>query len=142
MRLKKLELKYVLGVLMSVLIILTMTLTVKASNDNYSFSFSLKPHYANAYSGDRYRQTTNVNNKWKVNLQKSAEGSNSKATFWLSQANHKQASGTHQVQCGSGAHYYVAWSNASSRDVCLSAENNNDSANSYKISGKWDEETN
>ena len=43
---------------------------------------------------------------------------------------------------GTGAHYYKAKSKASKTDVRLGAENNNDSPNTYAISGYWDEETN
>jgi hypothetical protein len=118
--------------------------TVKASNDNIQFNFNLKAHYANTYSPSRYRQTTNTNNKWKVNLAYSSEGANSIATFWLAKAdtNHTRVSGTYDVHQGSGNHYYNAWAGASQTSVCLGAENNNDSANEYKISGYWDEETN
>lgn len=31
--------------------------------------------------------------------------------------------------------------NASQRDVCLGAENNNNSSSTYTVSGYWDEET-
>ena len=44
------------------------------SNDNWGFNFTIQPHQANSRRGARYRQTTNVNNKWKVNMQSSGEG--------------------------------------------------------------------
>lgn len=122
----------------------TTTMTAWASDDNYGFSFSLKPHYANSYVAQaRYRQTTNTNNKWKVNLQYNEEGAGKIATFWLAKAEGKAAvSAAHDVAQGTGAHYYPAYSSASQTDVTLGAENNNDSPNTYKISGVWDEETN
>ena len=61
--------------------------SVKASDDNISYSFKLKAHYANSYSSARYRQTTNTNNKWKVNHAYSSEGRNTIATFWLAKDN-------------------------------------------------------
>lgn len=46
-----------------------------ASDDNHSFSFTMKSKQASSYNAAaRYRQTSNPNNKWKVNLQNSAEG--------------------------------------------------------------------
>ncbi|MDD4371969.1 MAG: DUF2712 domain-containing protein [Anaerostipes sp.] len=142
MRSRKMGIKGITAILAGVLMSLGIMTSVKASNDSYSYQFTLRPHYANSYSSSRYRQTTDVSNKWKVNLQTSTEGKGTKATFWLSNENHKKASETHTIAQGSGSHYYNAYSSASKRDVCLSVENNNDSSKSYKITGVWDEETN
>ena len=127
------------------LIFTTGFASVKASDDNVQFNnFKLKAHYANSYTASRYRQTTNTKNNWKVNLAYSSEGNNSIATFWLAKANsnHTRVSATYDIHQGTGAHYYNAWSGASKTNVCLGAENNNDSAKEYTISGYWDEETN
>lgn len=86
-----------------------------------------------------------VNNKWKVNLTNSAEGNGTLATFWLttrSDGKNVVSDKTHDVAQGSGAHYYNAKASASQTDVRLAAENNNDSTNTYEVSGYWDEETN
>lgn len=54
----------------------------KASDDNHSFSFTMKSKQANSYNAAaRYRQTSNPNNKWKVNLQNSAEGAGTISIF-------------------------------------------------------------
>ncbi|MCD4839645.1 MULTISPECIES: DUF2712 domain-containing protein [Neobacillus] len=111
-----------------------------ASDDNIGFSFTLKPNYENSYSGERYRQTTNPKNKWKVNLTYSSEGVGTVATFWLDKSG-TRVSDVHDVAQGSGAHYYSAFSTANQSNVRLGAENNNASPNSYTISGYWDEET-
>lgn len=121
--------------------ILTASNFTYASNDNIGFSYTLKPHYANNYSAERYRQTTNPSNPWKVNLTYSSEGAGTIATFWLDKAG-TRVSDVHDVKQGSGAHYYSAFSTANKSNVRLGAENNNDSPNSYTISGYWDEETN
>ena len=113
-------------------------------DNNYEYAFKLKANYANSYSSARYRQTQNTANKWKVNLKNSTEGAGTKATFWLAKDNdsYTRVSATHDVKQGSGAHYYNAYEKASQTDVRLAAENNNDSPNTYQISGVWDEETN
>ena len=117
----------------------------KASDDNIGFSFQLKPHFANSTTTARYRQTSDVDNKWKVNMVNSTEGRGTIATFWLatkSDGTDIVSDTTHDVAQGSGAHYYKAKHTASKTDVRLAAENNNDSPNTYNISGYWDEETN
>ncbi|MGN8712135.1 DUF2712 domain-containing protein [Hornefia butyriciproducens] len=120
---------------------LAMVGTVFASNDNYGFSFKLKAGYQNSYSEKRYRQTTNEDNKWKVNMKYNSEGDGCKATFWLAKSdeNRTVVSNTHTIKQGSGAHYYKATAGASKTNVRLGAENNNDAA--CTISGFWDEET-
>lgn len=121
--------------------IFTVSSMAYASNDNVGFSFSLKPNYGNSYSASRYRQTSDSTNKWKVNLTYSSEGSGTYATFWLDKSG-TRVSDVHDVKQGSGAHYYNAYGTANENYVRLGAENNNPSANSYSISGYWDEETN
>lgn len=137
--------KRYLSIIMSIaMLILMNTTTAFASDDNHGYSFTIKANYANTYSGSRYRQTTNTGNKWKVNMTYSGEGKGTITTYWLALFNssHTIASATHDVKQGSGAHYYNAKSNASKKNVCLGAENNNNSTNTYKVSGYWDEETN
>lgn len=112
-----------------------------ASDDNIGYSFKLQPHYENSYSGSEYRQTSDSNNKWKVDLAYSSEGTGTIATFWLDKSG-TRVSDVHNVAQGSGAHYYSAFSTANQSNVRLGAENNNDSPSSYAISGYWDEETN
>lgn len=56
-------------------VVSTACVDVSASNDAVAFTnYRLKPRYANTYTTSRYRQTTNPNNKWKVNLAYSTEG--------------------------------------------------------------------
>ncbi|TYS67940.1 DUF2712 domain-containing protein [Sutcliffiella horikoshii] len=112
-----------------------------AANDNIFYSFEIKPYHGNGYTEERYRQTTNVNNKWKVDLQASGEGKGTITTFWLDK-NLTVVSNLYDVKQGSGAQYYSAYHTASQVYVGLGAENNNYSANSYTVSGVWDEETN
>lgn len=117
---------------------------VFASDDNIGYSYTIKANYGNTYSDSRYRQTTDTSNKWKVQMDYSGEGVGTITTYWLALFNqtHDAASAAHDVKQGSGAHYYKAKSNASQKDVCLGAENNNNSTNTYTVSGYWDEETN
>ena len=98
-----------------------------ASDDSIPYSFKIKANYANTYSDKEYRQTTNTQNKWKVDMTYSEEGEGTITTYDVTQ--------------GTGTHYYSAYSSASQRDVCLGAENNNNSSNTYTVGGYWDEET-
>lgn len=112
-----------------------------ASNDNHGFSFTIKPEHANNYSGERYRQTTDTNNKWKVNLQTSGEGKGTITTFWLDKSGTRVSNIVDAVQ-GNGAYYREAFSSASQSYVRLGAENNNFSTSGYTATGVWDEEVN
>ncbi len=143
MKLKKLAKILVTSTLAMCMV--TTPMISKASDDNVSFSFNLKAHYGNSTTSTRYRQTTNTKNKWKVNLTNSTEGNGKVATFWLTtnaDGTNIVSDDTHNIAQGSGAHYYDAKSSASQKDVRLSVENNNDSPNTYSVSGYWDEETN
>ena len=119
---------------------MAMTGSVFAVENDYGFSFKLKSGYANSYSAKRYRQTTNENNKWKVDMQYNSEGKGCKATYWLAKNNDARTvvSNTHTIKQGSGAHYYKETAGASKTYVRLAAENNNDAA--CTVSGYWDEE--
>lgn len=112
-----------------------------ASNDNIAYNFSLKPEHGNSYSAERYRQTTDTSNKWKVNLSYSSEGKGTVATFWLDKSG-TRVSDVHSIAQGSGNHYFTAFSTANQSNVRLGAENNNYTTTGYTISGYWDEEIN
>ena len=112
------------------------------SNDNWGFNFTIQPHQANTRSGARYRQTTNVNNKWKVNMQSSGEGARTVTTYWLENASGTNVSPSLNVKQGNGSYYSAAYSNASKKNVYLTAQNNNYNSSRYRVSGFWDEETN
>ena len=127
---------------MAALCMLVSPAVSKASDDNHPFGFTIKAYQGDTYASPRYRQTTNTSNKWKVNLKDSSEGREAVMTFWLAKdSNNAVASGLYNVAQGTGAHYYNAKSNASQTDVKLGAENNNYTANTYTVSGVWDEET-
>lgn len=54
-----------------------------ASDDSIPYSFKIKANYANTYSDKEYRQTTNTQNKWKVDMTYSEEGEGTITTYWL-----------------------------------------------------------
>lgn len=141
---KKIISKKVAALVMAVSAVATsVVMPVSASDDNHGYSFSVGAYYGNGYSSERYRQTTNTNNKWKVDMTYSSEGQGTKITYWLAKSSDKAtASDFHDVKQGSGAQYYKALKNASETHVVLAAENNNYDASSYSVSGYWDEETN
>lgn len=130
------------GVLFLVVAVTVFTVWIPAfaSDGNYGYEFSLKTGYVNSYSDGRYRQTSNTENPWKVNMKYHSRGEKEKATYWLARIGDKgQASATHDIVAESGAHYYTAWAGASMVTVCLAAENFKDQT--ATVSGVWDEET-
>ena len=58
-----------------------------ASDDSIPYSFKIKANYANTYSDKEYRQTTNTQNKWKVDMTYSEEGEGTITTYWLAAYN-------------------------------------------------------
>ena len=133
-------------VLVAILGILIFSLSAIgfAEDNNIGYSFTIKANYGNSYSSARYRQTKSKENPWKVQLKSSGEGKGTITTFWLSKSTIDGTvvvSPTRNVKQGSGATYSGAYGSASKSHVKLGAENNNYSANTYTISGIWDEET-
>lgn len=111
-----------------------------AANDNIPYNFSMQPNYGNTYSSPEYRQTTNTQNQWKVNLAYSSEGVGTITTFWLDKSGTVVADPKPVTQ-GTGDKKFDAYGTASQSNVRLGAENNNYSASGYTASGYWDEET-
>lgn len=136
--------KYKLSLLTIFLMICVCLCVAYASysyEDSYSFHFTVKPYRSWNYTTCRYRESYRPENKWKVNLQNSTEGSGTIINFKLSASNHStNLSNTHAVAQGTGNHYYAAYSSAGGRDVCLAGQNNNNVSKTYTISGVWDEE--
>lgn len=113
-----------------------------AGEDNFPYSFTMKANQASSYSSDSYERTTiYYDNPWKVNMTFNGEGTGTIATYWIaSKIIHTAYSAKHNVTQGSGDHYYFAYSNASGEYVRLGVQNNNNTTNSYTVSGYWDEE--
>lgn len=114
-----------------------------AQEDDIEYYFRIQANHGNTYSNKRFRQTSNNSNKWKVDFQYSGEGAGTITTYWLAKfnASHDIVSNTHRIKQGSGPKYYSTYDGADKTDVCLGAENNNNSGNTYIVSGYWDEET-
>jgi Protein of unknown function (DUF2712) len=123
------------------------TYAFASENNDIGYSFTIKANYANSYSTSRYRSATNNLDQWKVNLQESYEGDGTFTTFWIDGYSGsvfdswKMASAPHDVQQGTGSHYYTTNNEADESNIRLVAENNNSSPNSYNVYGVWDEET-
>lgn len=101
----------------------------KASDNDYGFDFKLKPNCANSGSSSRYRETTSVNNPWKVRLKNSTEGKGTIASFWLGTYDRNtkavQGSTIMNVKQGAKARYCGAYKIANKNTTYLAAENNN-----------------
>ena len=126
------------------LIIAGCTASVHASNDKIDYSITVGSYHINGRikkEDARYRQTTNVNNPWKVRLDESSEGNGTITTFWLENSNEKNVSKSQDVKQGKGFHYDNPNATANQTTVYLTAQNNNYDAHAYTVSGKWDEET-
>jgi hypothetical protein len=120
---------------------------VFAANDSHDYTFEIQQFNYNNYSGERYRQTSSVENEWKVRLDDSGEGNGTITTFWLGDKdtnapyNYAQGSITKSVYAGKTTPTYTeAYSRSNQSYVALGAENNNYSSNTYWVSGVWDEE--
>ena len=142
---KKRKIKFFLMVSVMGVSIFALNNVSIAADDNIGFKFTIKSVQENAYSGSRYRQTNDTNNKWKVQLKSSGEGKGTITRFWLAKKTtwdgNVVASDLKNVKQGAGATYSTAYKKANKSDVVLGAENNNVSYNTYSVSGVWDEET-
>lgn len=115
-----------------------------ASNDNIAFEFKIGSWQSNGRVSDakaRLRETTNVDDQWKVGLKSSGEGTGTITRFWLEVYNKDNVSPAVNATQGSSVYYKKANSGASRAYVYLTGENNNFNGNTYYVSGIWDEET-
>ncbi|HBK0324116.1 TPA: DUF2712 domain-containing protein [Listeria monocytogenes] len=117
----------------------------KAADNNIGFDFKLKPNCANSGSSSRYRETSSVNNPWKVRLDNSTEGKGTIASFCLGTYNKNknavQGSTIMNVKQGAKTRYCGAYKVANKNTTYLAAENNNYNSKTYYVDGIWDEET-
>lgn len=112
-----------------------------ASDDNIPYSFRIGTYYGNGRDENgRYRQTSDVNNPWKVKMMSSEEGSGTITNYWLEDSGTNNVSPTISVTQGKGFHYNNPHSSANKKTVYLTAQNNNYNGTAYNVSGYWDEE--
>lgn len=117
-------------------------LNTLASDDDIAYKFTIYSYQKNGKEKNgRYRQTSYVDNPWKVRLDSSGEGKGTYTRFWLENASATNVSIEKNVKQGAGAYYTNPYSSANKTDVWLTGENNNYNGKSYTVSGIWDEET-
>lgn len=142
---KKFKVKGLILTLVMIISIITLNSISLAADNNIGYKFTIKSLMANSYSSEKYRETTNPSNPWKVKLESSGEGKGTITSFWLARkdvwGDKVRASDIHNVKQGAKAKYSGAWKSANKSKVYLGAENNNNSYNTYSVSGYWDEET-
>ena len=127
--------------LLVIMTIAAVWIPVYAADDNYGYAFNLKTNYNDSYTSGRYRQTTNLENKWKVEMNYNSRGASSRINYWLAKTTNKvRVSNIRTVTTKTGAVYTNAWSGASQTDVSLGAEAYLDEGPT--VAGFWDEETN
>lgn len=115
------------------------------SNDNIAYKLYVPGYQQNSdHTAGRYRQTTNNDNKWKVNQTSTLEGTGSsgnKTTYWLEKSGGSNVSSGVTVSSADAPVYTRAYSSASQQTVYLTAENNNYNGDQFYVNGYWDEET-
>ncbi len=133
-----------IAVLLAIISALSSTVAFASTDENISYLFTVKNYLGiSRDSNPQWRSTSDNNNAWKVNFKTSEEPGNSTMTkFSLGlEEEDNLASNWYGVVVGTGAHYYAANNDGDFATVYLQAQNNNNNANSYVISGYWDEET-
>lgn len=116
---------------------------VYAVENDYPYEFDLKAGSVNSYSPDSYyRQTTDVYNKWKVDMRYHSRGTNAQASYWLTKTSGKvQVSYLVTTTPRVGKVYNSPWPAANQTTVCLGVENFNEDVTAH-VTGYWDEEVN
>ena len=118
-------------------------------DNNISYSFKIVANgKVSKFDNKEYRNTTDVNNAWKVNLLRSTESPNGYKTstsFHLGVYNpngiNPYGSESYSVQMETGDHYFAAYANASKEYVYLYGNDSMSTNDAYSVSGYWDEET-
>ena len=110
-------------------------------DNDVGYQFHILNQQQNSRDTGRYRGTTDVNNAWKVWMQRSEEGAWTYTTYWLEHYNGDNVAASHSIRVEDGPQYYNTYSSASRSTVYLTAENNNKNETDYFVSGVWDEET-
>lgn len=136
-----------LVMILAVFVTISAPLVSQATDDNVPFSFTVsingKPSH---FSKSRFRQTTNVRNSWKVQMDSSTEVKNVRSVtkFYLGVQNkpyNAQGSAMYNVILRDAASYFPAYSNASAKNVYLYARDDTTTNKNYDVVGYWDEET-
>ncbi len=121
-----------------------MIVAFTSTNYNYSYSFTVPANRGMVKTSTGYkRQTSNVNNAWKINLKNSAEDGTGRTftQFCICLNDKTAASAWYSIQETTGDYFKKANDAAGWKTVYLGARDNNNIASSYKVSGVWDEET-
>ncbi|WP_330655731.1 DUF2712 domain-containing protein [Anaerostipes faecis] len=85
--------------------------------------------------------TKRTTNPWKVKMMYSAEGTGTKAFYWIANASSKsKVTAGMTVTQGSHERRQEPYASANQKWVRLAVKNNNDSNKTYYVSGVWDEE--
>ncbi|MGP7817838.1 DUF2712 domain-containing protein [Niallia sp. 01092] len=120
---------------------------VSHATDNFDndYLFHILSYQLNTreYEESAYRQTTSIDNPWKVQMTWSEESdsSNTITRFWLEKENETNVSAPVDKLEGDPASYVKPYSTANQTTVYLTAENNNYNLDQYLVEGIWDEET-
>lgn len=110
----------------------------QAKVDKHRYEFTIKANQENSRSAGQYRNTTNPNSKWIVNMSRSNEtGSRTKTTFWLERNDKGNVSPAIDVLEDNGYYHSSAYTSANKTTVYLTAENNNYNNEIYTAAGHW-----
>lgn len=130
--------------LLSFGIVLSMCLTFvgavfAAESGSRSYSFRIQANQANTsttYSLYRNVAVTDYNKPWYIYMTSSGEGSGTYTTYWLELSDGSNVSPDREAKVGV-EYKPAAYGTANSKNVFLTAENNNYNGNMYNVSGYW-----
>ncbi len=119
-------------------------------DNNISYNFRIVPGgKVSKFEYDEYRQTTNTNNSWKVEMTYSTESTSGAKTYTMFHLGVNNPNGinpmgsdSYYVQLDAGPYYRPAYTAASQKYVFLYGKDNMKSLDYYyTVTGYWDEET-
>lgn len=132
--------------ILSISIVFTMICAVllggyvfAAEQGSKSYSFRIQAYQANSttsYSLYRDVAANDSTKPWYVTMTSSGEGAGSVTTYFLELSDGTNVSRDVDVKVGNEYHP-SAYNTANSKNVYLTAENNNYNSNMYSVSGYW-----
>lgn len=135
--------KFIKGTIIVGLFVALFSISSFAANDNVGFNFKILANGVSSHcSGVRYRQTSHVDNQWKVQMTISGEGDGTITIFSLGRVDtDRRVSPMVFATQGLGPYYENAYPAGNQTNVNLRGKNNNYNAKTYQVYGIWDEET-
>lgn len=126
------------GILLTMCLAFVGTVFAAESGSSY-YSFRIQANQANSttdYYLYRNVGVTDYKKPWYINMTYSGEGTGTYTTYWLELSDGTNVSPDKEAKVGV-EYKPAAYGTANSKNVYLSAENNNYNGNMYNVSGYW-----